>query len=372
VSVGAVVEQVEDNLRCGHALFSESPASASAAGSSLAIAGEVMRCRQQRVSGLSGAGPLGYTRFASDAGPALDAAAATDTALNRSLRYAADTNHFGRRSAASVLDGAASDTATLTPAAVTPAGQRALICALRDRLAQQQHVITAYEMRSARMAEVVHALRYRRRGSVSGGIPSVGAPFGRSGGSSRGRGLSMGRLPGGAPTTTFVSTTDGAAARSLMAGLAPPATAGTPLGTLTVNSGPREVAAAIIHEAQRRGYSPYQTTAILADAMQESNLSPKAKSPNGLWESIFQQDASYPGRQNPNLAIAEFFNRLDRHGGPSSRDIWKSIFWLQQRPGDPSAEAAYARGRRAYLSEIQSQHRAAVALYRELAYAAAL
>jgi hypothetical protein len=45
--------------------------------------------------------------------------------------------------------------------------------------------------------------------------------------------------------------------------------------------------------------------------------------------SIFQLDASYPGRHNPNLAIAEFFKRLDRHGGPSSPDIWKPIFWLQ-------------------------------------------
>jgi hypothetical protein len=142
---------------------------------------------------------------------------------------------------------------------------------------------------------------------------------------------------------------------------------GTPLGALTPNSGPREVAAAIIHEARRRGYSPDQTTAILADAMQESNLSPRAVSPNGLWESIFQQDASYPGRRNPNLAIAEFFNRLDRHGGPSSPDIWKSLFWLQQRPGEPSAELAYAHGRQAYLAEIQSQHRRAAAMYRSIA-----
>jgi hypothetical protein len=89
-------------------------------------------------------------------------------------------------------------------------------------------------------------------------------------------------------------------------------------------------------------------------------------SPNRLWVSIFQQDASYPGRHNPNLAIAEFFNRLDRHGGPSSPDIWKSIFWLQQRPGEASAQAAYAHGRQAYLAEIQGQHARAVAMYREI------
>ncbi|WP_454561935.1 hypothetical protein [Mycobacterium haemophilum] len=123
----------------------------------------------------------------------------------------------------------------------------------------------------------------------------------------------------------------------------------------------------IIHEALRRGYSPRQTIAILADAMQESGLRPRAVSPNGLWESIFQQDSSYPGRGNPNTAILEFFNRLEHHGGPSSPDIWKSIFWLQQRPGEPSAEAAVAHGRQAYLTEIQSQLPRATAMYRDIA-----
>jgi hypothetical protein len=78
----------------------------------------------------------------------------------------------------------------------------------------------------------------------------------------------------------------------------------------------------------------------------------------------FQQDASYPGRHNPNLAIAEFFDRLKREGGPSSPDILKSIFWLQQRPGETSADAVYAHVRQAYLREIQGQHQRAVAVYR--------
>jgi hypothetical protein len=141
---------------------------------------------------------------------------------------------------------------------------------------------------------------------------------------------------------------------------------GAPFGALTLDSSPGEVAAAIIHEARRRGHSLYQTTAILADALQESNLSPRAHSPNMLWLSIFQQDASYPGRRNPNLAIDEFFNRLDRHGGPSSPDIWKSIFWLQQRPGEPSAAAAWAHRRQPYLAEVKGRYRSAVTMYREI------
>jgi hypothetical protein len=196
-------------------------------------------------------------------------------------------------------------------------------------------------------------------------MPLAAMPFGAvpaggrfRGGSARGE-LGGAVSPPALPGRSVYPATFAAARRS-----APGGSVGTPLGALTPDSGPREVAAAIIHEAHRRGYSPYQITAILADALQESDLSPRAVSPNKLWVSIFQQDASYPGRHNPNLAIAEFFNRLDRHGGPWSPDIWKSIFWLQQRPGEPSAQAAYAHGRQAYLAEIQGQHARAVALYR--------
>ena len=82
---------------------------------------------------------------------------------------------------------------------------------------------------------------------------------------------------------------------SRIAEAAPRGDVGTPLGGLTLDSTPREVAAAIIHEARRRGYSPNQTIAILSTAMQESGLRPRAVSPNGLWRSIFQQDAGYPG-----------------------------------------------------------------------------
>ncbi|WP_175364715.1 hypothetical protein [Mycobacterium lentiflavum] len=184
------------------------------------------------------------------------------------------------------------------------------------------------------------------------------------GGRGSGSGAGLGNLPAG------LNLLSGLASGATTPGRPDPpsrATAGTPLGSLTPDSSPREVAAAIIHEAQRRGYSPRQTIAILSDAMQESGLRPRAVSPNGLWESIFQQDASYPGRGNPNTAIADFFNRLEHRGGPSSPDIWKSIFWLQQRPGEPSAEAAVAHGRQAYLTEIQSQLPKATAMYRDIA-----
>lgn len=146
---------------------------------------------------------------------------------------------------------------------------------------------------------------------------------------------------------------------------------GTPLGSLTRNSSPREVAAAIIHEALRRGYSRPQAIVILSDALQESGLRPTASGGGGAWHGIFQQDTSYPGRDDPNRNIFEFFNRLDHHGGPRSPDIAKSIFWLQQRPGEPSAEAAYAHGRQAYLAEFMHQHSRAASLFNDVTAVAA-
>jgi hypothetical protein len=135
---------------------------------------------------------------------------------------------------------------------------------------------------------------------------------------------------------------------------------------LTRNSSPHEVAARILWEAQRRGYSREQSIAILSTAMRESALNPRAVSPNGRWENIFQQDASYPNRHDPNAAIADFFDRLGMKGGRQSPDIWKAIFWLQQRPGEPSAEAAFAHGRQEYLAEIQSELPAATRLCNQL------
>ena len=368
--MGALVRQVGEVLGRAHALFGQPGSSGGVAaldaGTSLASAGDLVRTRQRQMSGLSGALPASYTSFATDAGPALNDASRADNQLSGQLQDAADIDRAGRATSGLVVNGAATDTAALAPVSDTPAGQRALITALRSRVAQQQQVINAYKARDARLAAGLRSLAYgRSRGG--GGMPMGAIPFG-------GR-AAVGGQGGGSP----VSGAGGAIAPpARLAGslnpkaFAPPGlatpgrTVGTPLGALTLNSRPHEVAAAIMHEAHRRGYSPYQTTAILATAMQESNLSPRAVSPNRQWQSIFQQDASYPGRRNPNLAIYEFFNRLDRHGGPSSPDIWKSIFWLQQRPGEPSAEAAYTNGRQAYIREIRSQHHRAVAMYRDI------
>ena len=371
--MGALVQQVAGVLGRAHALFGDPPASGGVvaldSGAGLAAAGDLVRGGRARMTGLSGVLPVKYGGFATDAGAALDGAAGTDTSLGGQLDDAAGADRSGRASSGAVINGAAADTAGLAPVSGTAPGQRALIAALRARVAQQQQVVNAYNARDARLAAVLRSLRYGRGRRGAGGFPMGGMPLG-SPGFGNGSGGSSSPLSGlagvGRPLASLVSSANPrTSART--AGLATPGRmVGTPLGALTLDSSPRDVASAIIHEAQRRGYSPQQTVAILSDAMQESNLRPRAVSPNGLWEDIFQQDASYPGRRNPNLAIAEFFNRLDRHGGPSSPDIWKSIFWLQQRPGEPSADSAVAHGRQAYLGEEMSQRPRALAMYRDI------
>ena len=350
-------------LHRGHALFGDpvaaGPGAGWDAGSGLAGAGDVVRSGQARIAGLSGQLPSAYRDFAAGSAPALDDAAGTDTALSGQLVAAAGSDQSGRASSGAVVDGAATDTAALSPMTGTAAGQRAMVAALRARVAQQQQIVNGYRIRDARLAAVLRSLAYGP-GRHVGGSP-IPAGMGSFGGGSGG-------VPGdrGVPLASLAGRFQPSASEPMTGPLDPGRIVGTPLGALTPSSTPREVAAAIIHEAQRRGYSPRQTIAILSTAMQESGLNPKAVSPNGLWKDIFQQDSSYPGRDNPNLAISEFFDRLGRRGGPSSPDIWKSIFWLQQRPGDASASEALESGRQAYLTEVFSQRGRAEELYRDI------
>ncbi|AZV00745.1 tape measure protein [Gordonia phage Kiko] len=120
-------------------------------------------------------------------------------------------------------------------------------------------------------------------------------------------------------------------------------------GSLTAGSPVPDVARAIVGEAQRRGFSWNAAVAEVSTGLAESGLR-MVNNPAG-WNGYFQQDSSYPGRNNPNTNITGFFDRLQTKKHP---DIWKRIFWLQQRPGEPSADAAFANGRQAYMTEIQA------------------
>jgi hypothetical protein len=211
VSVGALVQQVGEVLGRAHALFGDPPASGGVAaldaGSGLAAAGDLVRGGQQRMSGLSGVLPVKYGGFATDAGAALDGGAGTDNSLGGQLQDAAGADRSGRASSGAVVNGAATDTASLAPLSGTPAGQRALITALRARVAQQQQVVNAYKTRDARLAAVMRSLAYSQGRGGGGGMPMGGMPFGGGGlgSSSGGGGSPLGGLSGlGSPLASLV------------------------------------------------------------------------------------------------------------------------------------------------------------------------
>ena len=78
----------------------------------------------------------------------------------------------GRNLSGTVVNAAAGDTARAGAYTNTPAGQRALLIALRDRLNEQRQVISAYKARDAKLAAMVRQLAYRRSaGGGRGGVP---------------------------------------------------------------------------------------------------------------------------------------------------------------------------------------------------------
>ena len=82
-----------------------------------------------------------------------------------------------------MVNGAAADTAGLAAFTGTPAGQKALLTALRARVAQQQHVVAAYKARDAKMAALLRSMAYAgRTGGAGGAMPLGGGGFGGGGG----------------------------------------------------------------------------------------------------------------------------------------------------------------------------------------------
>jgi hypothetical protein len=199
-----------------------------------------VRGGQRQMSGLSGALPVKYGGFATDAGVALDGAAGTDSRLSGQLHDAAGADRSGRASSGVVVNGAATDTASVAPLSGTPAGQRALISALRARVAQQQQVVNAYKARDARLAPVLRSLAYSQGRGGGGGTPMGGMPFGGGGfGSGGGGGSPLSGLAGvGSPLASLVGRFNPTTS-AWAGGMTPPGRiAGTPLGALILDSSP--------------------------------------------------------------------------------------------------------------------------------------
>ena len=369
-SVGAYVAQVDRALSSGQGLY---PASMGPVGVATDMPGAPPTPPGR--SGTSGGVDQAGGRYQSQwqAAQGLDGQASSAASAGQSEAQA------GRAGATGGRGSAQAQAAAIAPATRSPAGVKLLVSAMDDKLAAMQRQLTTTQEQNRLLA-----LRMRQLLGAYSGMGGTGSVSGAGGMSALGGGGAMASPAAGmgisglgaGPLAGLSSTMNSFLPQSLsqtadaISGTNDNVSAGsgtgTPLGRLTASSGPREVAAAIINEAHRRGYSPQQTVAILSTAMQESGLRPHAVSPNRAWVGIFQQDTSYPGRGNPNSSIAEFFNRLDLKGGRHAGDIWKTIFWLQQAPGHPSADYAYTHGRQHYLAEIQSQRGRAAELYRSI------
>jgi peptidoglycan DL-endopeptidase CwlO len=190
VSLDGLVEHVAHVLGRGHALFSHPhPSGARIQSGEWGLAGvaDQVRGAGAPMREVAGALPAHYTRWSAGAARAMDTAIGTDRVLSGRVRAAGHADGAGWTTTATVIDGAATDTAGLGPVSHTPAGQRALVAALRSRLAQQQHVVDEFQARDARLAQMVRALRYPHRGTI-GAIPLVTSPFG-------GQGLRVTSLP---------------------------------------------------------------------------------------------------------------------------------------------------------------------------------
>lgn len=346
--VSAYLARVDRVLGAGQALFPtfvSSPGGAGVVGPGTPAAPQVSRLG----SGAEAAG-IDYRR-------SWDALIGLNEQTKAVAAQGASVGEFGWAGAAGVRTTAAAAAAALAPATDTPAGVKMLVSRMDDRLEAMQRQIASTKAQNRLLATRLRQVVMAYRAVAPAAVPAALARISRGAGFGGFSGLG----PAGGAVQTGLSRLAPVTRRLNAMGRS-----GSPLGRLSADSTRREVAAAIVHEALRRGYSPRQTVAILSTALQESDLRPKAISANGQWESIFQQDSSYRNRGNPNAVIEQFFDRLGARGGPASPDIWKSIFWLQQRPGEESAELAYEHGRRAYLGEIQSKLRSAAELFRDV------
>jgi peptidoglycan DL-endopeptidase CwlO len=168
VSVAALVDSVSEVLGRAHALFGDTPA-VMGPSSRLAGAPDLLRGARDSMAGLSGDFACGYGDFASGAGAALDGLAGADDRLGSGVGEASGADRGGRADSRAVVGAAAADTAALGPATNTAAGERALIAALRARVAEQQRVVAAYRLRDARLATLLRSLIYARVGAMGGG-----------------------------------------------------------------------------------------------------------------------------------------------------------------------------------------------------------
>jgi hypothetical protein len=133
----------------------------------LAEAGQRL-CRE---STLTGRLADGHASFVGSASTELSALAGGDAQFSGVLQGAAQKHDLGSAASTAVIAAATIDTAALSALTRTPAGQHAVLSALRARLAEQQRIIGDTRGDAAAAAAAVRALTYP---SATSG-PAIGA-----------------------------------------------------------------------------------------------------------------------------------------------------------------------------------------------------
>jgi hypothetical protein len=159
VAFDAVAQQVGELLDRAHTLFADPPAAR--VGGRLVGAGEQLHTDHREMTALAGRLADGHRQLSGLAHAELTTLSDHDEQLGSCLERAADTDRAGRAASDAVRRAAATEVAALTPLSGTPAGQHALLSALRARVTQQQRIIADTTAQASATAAEVRALSYQ-------------------------------------------------------------------------------------------------------------------------------------------------------------------------------------------------------------------
>jgi hypothetical protein len=175
VSMDAVVRQIGELLSRSHALFAGPGSSGAPTGAEsgvrLADAGQRLQAGGDGIAQLAGRLSDGYASFSDSATAGMSALAGSDVQLSRHLERATEKHQRGHAASAAVVAAATTDKAALFALTLTPAGQHAVLSALRARVAEQQRIIADTRADAAATAAAIRALNYP---PATGG-PTIGA-----------------------------------------------------------------------------------------------------------------------------------------------------------------------------------------------------
>lgn len=285
---------------------------------------------QQAATGTSnwtGAGAGAHTTANQTGQNKTQALGTLDAKLKALLEKSGDKTSEGRQKVEGIINQVNTSLQSLGPVANTPAGQAQILSTLTTAI-QQAGAVLADSSSSS--------------GGNAAELQSIATQY----------------LADTAATTSPTAQVQGASVNGE-----------SPLASLTPSSSREEIARAIIAEAQRRGYSPEQTVAILAFALDESGLDANAdggvQGSAGRVLGVFQQGEGYgPNRGHPAVNINGFFDRMDSiGGGPNSgTNIYQAIVGLQQHNGGWQGTS----GDQWYLGQVQRYIGNAQQMYQQL------